>query len=79
MNIYLVSQNENTAYNTFDAFVCYAESKEQARNMLPSIFIDWENTLDYWVPSPNKVKVTYLGIGKDGAETGVIIASYNAG
>jgi hypothetical protein len=35
LNIYLVSQSENTHYDAYDSFVCYAENEEQARNMPP--------------------------------------------
>jgi hypothetical protein len=35
MNIYLVSQDENKDYDTFDAMVVVAENEEEARNIHP--------------------------------------------
>ena len=31
MNIYLLEQNDNTGYDTYDSMVVYAESKDAAR------------------------------------------------
>lgn len=38
MNIYLVSQNVNTGYDTYDSFVCVAENEDDARTIHPSRF-----------------------------------------
>ena len=36
MKIYKVSQSENTDYDSYDSFVCYANTKEEAMKMHPS-------------------------------------------
>jgi len=79
MKIFLVSQNENNDYDTYDSFVCYAKSKEQARNMLPSKFAKWGTSFSTWASSSNKVNVKYLGKTKKDVKAGVILASFNAG
>lgn len=35
MNIYLVSQNQNNGYDTFDSFVCIARTAREAKHMAP--------------------------------------------
>lgn len=36
MNIYLVTQNSNNGYDTYDSFVCAAPDEETARRMWPN-------------------------------------------
>jgi len=82
MNIYLVSQDENTGYDTYDSFICYADTEEEAQNMLPSVYGDWENPFGTWCSSPDKASVTFLGtdLGIDpDINAGVILTSFNAG
>ena len=78
MYIYLVSQTINRGYDTYDSFVCRANTAEEAQHMLPwehsTTDIDWND----WA-SPEDVSVEYLGIAEDYTEAGVIITSFNAG
>ena len=77
MNIYKVSQQDNTGYDTYDSFVCYATNEEAARNMLPSNnYCNWG---EEWANNPSEVTVTQLGITDQEVEVGVIVASFNAG
>lgn len=39
MNIYLVEQDTNTGYDTYDSFVCVAETEKEARETHPSFFV----------------------------------------
>ena len=80
MNIYLCSQDENCDYDTYDSFVCYAETEEQARNIYPtSPNYNTEPEWDTWASSPEKVTVELLGTALPGSEVGVICSSFNAG
>lgn len=94
MNIYLVSQGENTGYDTYDSFVCYANSEDEARVMSPSSYYFWKNDswnfgyydgtsdvvsyLSSWC-HPNFVDVELIGTTNEDVEVGVILASFNAG
>jgi len=84
MNIYLISQDQNDDYDTFDSAVVYAESEEQAKNINPNetsndVFMDWTKTrFSPWCNSPEHVKVSYIGTNPDITEPGVICASFNA-
>lgn len=89
MNLYLVSRPYTIGYDEYDAFVCAAESEEQARSMLPFneeivrgapkenirilTVLEWTNDL-------NKIKVEYIGKAYEKyTEPTVILASFNAG
>jgi hypothetical protein len=39
MNIYKVEQNLNNWYDTYDSFVCIAETEQDARETHPSMFV----------------------------------------
>lgn len=72
--IYLISQNENTDYDTYDSAVVVADSEEVAKMIQPSPY-----SYCSWA-SPEKVKVSYIGEADERFKTGdVICASFNAG
>lgn len=77
MNIYKVSQTENTGYDTFDSFICYAATTHQASHMLPeNEYTKWGSE---WCKSADQVTVELLGNNKLVTEASVILASFNAG
>ena len=85
MNIYRISQEENSGYDTFDSAIVCAESEKEAKRIIPSDkyadeakFEDWDK-YSSWCSSPEQVKVEYLGIAHNRMERGVILASFNAG
>jgi hypothetical protein len=80
MNIYLLSQYENSGYDTYDSCVVYAESEDAARLILPSERAKFaEFGRGTWARSPEGVEVQYLGATGNVADPGVILASFNAG
>lgn len=85
MNIYKISQKENTGYDTYDAAIVSAPDEEAARRMSPRY---GEDEFDFtratnalyadWATKPKRVKVEYLGTyHKEVSE--LILASFNAG
>ena len=74
MNIYVISQDENDGYDTFDSAVVAAKNEDEARHIQPS---DWGG-VDAWALSKN-VKVQLIGTAVSGTQAGVILASFNAG
>lgn len=79
MNLYLLNQNINTGYDTYDSCVVAAESAEDARVIQPrEIEFEPDESFDYWV-SPEYVTVTFLGKAAESIKRGVICASFNAG
>ena len=77
--LYLISQDENRGYDTYDSAVVVAESEEEARNTLPADWIQWGESYSPWVSSPDKVSVELVGTAAKGSEKGVVCASFNAG
>lgn len=80
MNLYYLSQNDETGYDTYDSCVVAAESEEAARLIRPDGGDNWESMFgSSWARYPNLVKVELIGVAVEGIKSGVIIASFNAG
>jgi hypothetical protein len=83
MKIWLISQEVNNGWDTFDSAVVTANTKNEARYIHPckekqnwngiqkSDYDGWCNALD--------VIVEYIGIAKEGTKKGVILSSYHSG
>jgi len=88
MNIYLLTQNENNGYDTYDAIIVVAATVQNASQIHPSGYI-WKDTswydglvptqYDYTWTTPDNVSVKLLGIAMLDLEPGVILTSFNAG
>lgn len=78
MNLYILSQGDNTGYDAYDSCVVAAENEDEARVITPDGY-PWEEQHDAWAHSPASVKVELIGTATEGTEQGVIIASFNAG
>jgi hypothetical protein len=89
MNLYKISQDDNSDYDTFDSAVVCAENEETARKMIPthlndasevkSASIDWSIPSSCWCASPDLVKVKLIGRALPELPQGIICASFNAG
>lgn len=76
MNLYLLTQDENKGYDTFDSCVVAAESLEAATRIHPRG--DWKS--DTWASSPEKVTAVFIGVAASTIQEGeVICASFHAG
>ena len=49
MNLYLISQDSNIGYDTFDSAVVVAETEDQARRVSPSNFYEWSDEHNSWM------------------------------
>lgn len=82
MKLWLISQDENPDYDTYDSAVVAAETEEEARLTNPDGYgkpVDWARKYSTWASGPEHVKVEYIGEAKEGTKAGVICASFNAG
>jgi hypothetical protein len=84
MNLYHVSQDQNSDYDTYSDFVICAPDEETARNANPSsgkpmTEKDWQSRYSDWCNGPEHVTVRLVGQAVDGIEPGIICASYHAG
>ena len=80
MKLWLISQEKNMEYDTYDSAVVAAETEAEARLIHPNGH-DWDGkatAYDSWTAS-EFVKVEYIGVAKDGTKSGPICASFNAG
>jgi len=73
MKLYIISQDVNDEYDTYDSAVVCAKNKEEARKTSPGSgdILEWAAVKD--------IKVEYLGEAKKGLKKGVVITSFNAG
>jgi hypothetical protein len=83
MNLYLIKQDVNNGYDTYDSAVVIASSAEEAKTIHPEGY-RWEG--DKWSGDdwgvwcePDNVTVVLVGQASSGNIGDVIIASFNAG
>ena len=76
LKLWLISQEENTGWDTYDSAVVAAKTEEEARLINPDG--GW-NLSSAWCSSPDKVHIEYLGIATEGVEPGIVLSSFNAG
>jgi hypothetical protein len=89
--LYVVYQEVNNNYDTYDSMVVCAESEEEARKLSPTQYFMFDKCFgnyhvndetsskdSYWA-TVEDVKVIYIGIADETIPKGVVIASYNAG
>lgn len=81
MKIYLLNQDTNNGYNSYDSLVVCAENEDEARQITPYAFefVDGICKGSLWAWRIEDVKVKYLGEAKEGSGKGIILGSFNAG
>jgi hypothetical protein len=93
MNLYLVSQDINNDYDTYDAFIAASESEFDASRVSPDDYYIWSDEHNSWMFTyssselkpckneswvlPSQVKVRL--IGTTDLPAGVVLSSFNAG
>lgn len=83
MKLWLIRQDTNTNYDTYDSAVVAALTEDDARHTHPSRgpwnrepVSNWD--VDTWT-LPENVSVQEIGIAPSKTEPGVILASFEAG
>ena len=84
LNLYLLTQDDEEGYDTWDSCVVAAEDEHKARLIHPreawSKNSGWgSGDLSGWAHKPENVKVLFIGIAASDIEAGVVLASFNAG
>jgi len=80
MNLYLLSQDFNCDYDTYDSVIVCAENEHEAKRIHPDGDIDkWTKQYPTWAYEPHQVSVKYLGVADASIGRGVVLASFNAG
>lgn len=90
MNIYLLTQNVNKGWDTWDSIVVVAKDEQEARMTHPRYSESWsfaeryknwngiEDSYGGWC-NASKVEVKLIGKALEGMERQVLCASFNAG
>lgn len=80
MNLYRLSQDDETGYDTYSDCVVAAVDEEAARHIRPDGGTEWASMFGgTWARYPNLVKVELIGTAVEGTVSGVICASFHAG
>ena len=87
LNLYLLTQDVNSDYDTYDSAVVAAKTEEEARMIHPAEFENpdrgnWlgieEENWSSWCDAEN-VTVLLIGTADKSIKKGVVISSFNAG
>jgi len=78
MNLYILRQDTNNDYDTYDACVVCAENPEEAIKISPSSN-EWGYKYTSWAFKIEEVKCQLIGIADPSIEKGIVLASFNAG
>lgn len=80
--LWLITQNDNRGYDTFDGAVVVAATEEEARSIHPSGDEErwrWPYSR-VWADRPENVECQRLGLANPKLEAGtIVLASFNAG
>ena len=81
MNLYLLTQDVNVDWDTYDSVIVCAESEEEAVKIHPNgdIFDTVCRWGSEWVKDPSHVECKKIGVADESIEKGVVLASFNAG
>jgi len=79
MNLYLLTQDVETGWDTYDSVVVAALTEEQAKKIHPSGDDAWGYYGGCWPKSPESVDAKLIGKAVKGTPSGVILSSFNAG
>lgn len=81
LKLYLIEQNHNDDYDTYDSAIVCASTPEEACNIHPGGDNAWDGKKDTYNSWCDMKYVTAEPIGhaSNGVERGVVCASFNAG
>ena len=78
MKLWLISQDENRGYDTYDSAVVAAGTEDAARKVHPG-GNEWGKDGGEWASAPEKVSVRCIGTAIGCVAGEVLCASFNAG
>ena len=79
MNLYILRQEQNRDYDTYDALLVAAESAEEAQRIRPDDN-QWPGSpFGLWAHDLDAVTVELIGVAADHIQPGILLGSFNAG
>jgi hypothetical protein len=85
LKLYLLTQNDNNGYDTYDSCVVCAKDEKEAKKISPEggIFVEAEGKKRFWYTSwakkASSITCEEIGTANENQKKGVILASFNAG
>ena len=80
MKLYLLEQNDNNDYDTYDSCLVCAENEADARTIDPDgNTFEENNRWSSWARSKEAITCQEIGEANGKQQRGVVIASFNAG
>ena len=80
MKLYLLTQNDNNGWDTYDSILVCAENEEDAKTIDPNGDPFVENKpYSSWAKFKSSITCKEIGTANEDQVRGVIIASFNAG
>ena len=77
LNLYLLTQDTEVGYDTYDSMVVAANDAQEARMMVPDPYNYIHRPV--WPLNPKDVQAKYIGNAGTGIKEGIILTSFNAG
>ncbi len=83
LNIYLLTQNDNNDYDTYDSIIVCAKNPIDAKSIDPygEEYKNYKesNFMTSWAKYKSAIKCKKIGVADNKIKRGVVLASYNAG
>lgn len=81
MKLFLLSQNSNNEYDTYDSCVVCAENEKDARTISPDPYHPIDENYEYtsWAKTHESISCVEIGEANASEKRGIILASFNAG
>ena len=81
MKLYLLTQNDNTGYDTYDSCIVCAENEQDAITISPDEYHKIEDKYQYtsWAREVSSITCEEIGEANEKQVRGVVLASFNAG
>lgn len=80
MNLYLIWQEENNDYDTYDSAIVCAKNGDEAVKIHPSGYQKNWKEFNEWASAPEKVYWKLIGTAASDIDEGIVVlASFNAG
>jgi hypothetical protein len=85
LKLYLLTQNDNNGYDTYDSCIVCAKNEDEAKTISPEggIFVEttgkrssWHTA---WAKRASSITCEEIGTANENQKKGVILSSFNAG
>lgn len=85
LKLYLLTQNDNNGYETYDSCIVCAKDEKEAKTISPEggIFVETTGKKSSWYPAwakrASSITCEEIGTANEAQKKGVVLSSFNAG